>query len=121
MLIVMNLALVGCVSESEVSAENTLLGRWTATWEVDSQMVAGTFNFTNQGRGILEVEGKSNSLLVQEDISVDFTWQKTEGELIIQRLDNGIQLNYSITDLGPDRILMSYTDDVIFTLTKQEN
>lgn len=118
-MLVLLLALTGCAEENNTDFEE-LTGTWDALWQIENETLGGQLFLTDNGQGFFDIPKKPGSLLLQERVSVDFTWQKDQHNFSIRRLDNNLELNYKILDENEDEIYMSFADEVYVKLLRQK-
>ncbi|MEM8861936.1 MAG: hypothetical protein AAGD96_26740 [Chloroflexota bacterium] len=118
LIIVCMVVATGCDVDTTVN-HNDLSGRWDAFWQVDGETLSGEFVLLSNGLGRIEIPGQKGSLLLTQEASADFVWQKQGKDFNLKRLDNDFEMNYKILKESPDQIDMTFADEVYVKLLKQ--
>lgn len=105
--------MAGC---SEHTETYPLSNEWTVLWQLQDEEIKGDLTFFNDNYAQLEVYGQPNSLLVQENTSINFYWHTTGNELILRRLDNDLELKYRILKQTPEYMELAFADDITLKL-----
>lgn len=101
--------IAGCSESTDTGPSNN---EWSVLWQFEGEEMKGDLTFFNDNYAQLEVYGQPNSLLIQENTSINFHWQSTDNELILRRLDNDIELKYRILKQTPEYMELAFADDI---------
>lgn len=112
--------LIGLSCTTDEIITPSMVGEWEIAWNFDLMTTMGQIEFSENGNAEVTTISSQNDLLTPGSHQAFFNWQLTPDELILERLDNGLQLSYEIVSAS-DRILeLTYADEIQIMLVRMQ-
>ena len=105
-----------CADDQELSeAEST----WKMLWHIDSEMIEGKLSLFSGDLAQLKIPGGSEILGVKDRECIDYRIRKSDNRLILRRLDNNVELHYTIVKEDAQYMDLIFAEGVTVQLYRQ--